>query len=708
MATKKKTPLKPQKLTGATRTLLNRRRKDIVMEQANIGRAMTDRAQALKAKRIERHLNEQPKTTTAIDESVRLLNVVGRSTSAVLASEGLRVAMKLKGDRNGTCFTDFKSITVQYLADITDPVNAAAEIRGIIYHEGGHLRFTIHPKELIGDLGGEYHRIWNMLEDQRMERAVVWDSPRKASYFVPMVLNRVISFYESGSDKTNAYLFVLQRRYLPREIRQELRNRFVAVYGNDVAVTLEKISHTYCTTNDRAVMRDSICKFVDVLKEISASISSIPSDGSHLHFNDKKASIPQSVPESNDDNPSDLEATVVPVPSTEQVDEPETAPSDSHSDDASDMGDAEDTDDDSVGGQSILDRWQDAEGDSDDQSGDSDQSGDGDKTSASDDSADDRASKPSTKDSADNDESVDEPEDISISTGTGSGSGGKSTETDEKSLEQLMKDAVNEAAQERNEDRALQQDIRTWNEHKGISGLQKWVATPLNDNALRQRGENLAADLVESFRAQFADRMPAWKEQQTRGVLNVSRYITRKPGDREFWRQWTDADTPGTNMAVSLLLDHSSSMEWAEIDLSVTAYACKRACDDLGIPCTVTVWNTEAHLLWEAMEHASEVPYIQAQNTTDPEKALRALHLNRCGKEEHLVIVMTDGAWDLTRDIRNYVDEKDRTVGIYFNPDPTRNGKDMMKKYGFIDIYGITDLSQIATYLRTTLEEMQQ
>ena len=141
------------------------------------------------------------------------------------------------------------------------------------------------------------------------------------------------------------------------------------------------------------------------------------------------------------------------------------------------------------------------------------------------------------------------------------------------------------------------------------------------------------------------DRAPAWVEQQRRGVLNVGRYMTRAPGDSEFFRQWTEDDQPGFNIAVSVLLDYSGSMAGNVTKLAQAGYACKLACQKLEIPCTVVLWDTDALTLWDANETAEFLPTIVANGGTVPDVALGDLDNQRCDREKHLVLIMTDGQW---------------------------------------------------------------
>ena len=69
------------------------------------------------------------------------------------------------------------------------------------------------------------------------------------------------------------------------------------------------------------------------------------------------------------------------------------------------------------------------------------------------------------------------------------------------------------------------------------------------------------------------------------------------------------------------------------------------ACQALDIPCTVTLWDTQATVLFDATEVAEQLPVIVSAGGTDPTVAVADLDNQRYDKDIHLVIIMTDGAW---------------------------------------------------------------
>jgi len=148
-------------------------------------------------------------------------------------------------------YTDFAKILVR----VPPPAlrmslrELIVEVRGILHHEAGHVRFTIPLPELWdraraamgprlrSDVSvGKLQMAWNCLEDQRMEAAVVRATPRIRNYFIPMVLSYVLADTQSqgymSPEQTQAvdhlapWIALAGRDYLPDDIRAQARDDF--------------------------------------------------------------------------------------------------------------------------------------------------------------------------------------------------------------------------------------------------------------------------------------------------------------------------------------------------------------------------------------------------------------------------------------------------------------------------------------------------
>jgi len=89
------------------------------------------------------------------------------------------------------------------------------------------------------------------------------------------------------------------------------------------------------------------------------------------------------------------------------------------------------------------------------------------------------------------------------------------------------------------------------------------------------------------------------------------------------------------------------------------------------------VYDSDAFLVWDDEDRPLDVPYnIVPGGGTDPKKALDLLDMQKCDKDNHLVIIMTDGAWSHRwhRDysLAHYGAADRDMVLFYLNCDPAR------------------------------------
>ena len=235
------------------------------------------------------------------------------------------------------------------------------------------------------------------------------------------------------------------------------------------------------------------------------------------------------------------------------------------------------------------------------------------------------------------------------------------------------------------------------------------------DVAAAAKAENLASQIEQAFQQATMDREPAWVEQQRRGIVNVNRYITRQPGEVEYFRNWVEDDQPGYNLAVSVLLDYSGSMSTYTKELAQVGYATKLACANLGIACTVTLWDNHAATLYDANEVPTGLPMISTNGSTNPATVLADLDNQRYDKEQHLVLLMTDGSWDHEwaagrrgsprRTVAHYAGQGRQFIGFGFseNTYTASSYASNLKRYGIAESYGITDLMAIPKRLQEAL-----
>ena len=710
-----------QAMSDEGRQILQRERQRVAREQAVIGERL-----AAEARRNEGHQRQVEYRAKPEDAAVQ--RGIVRRIGAVLASEDVNVRLDVQPASKMMAYTDFQKIVVRYRHH-EDIRLLSAVLRGLMYHEGGHCRWS-DPfpvlRQAVEDANIAYptnedgesvnwtrlQRAWNGLEDQRMETAVTSDSPRKAAYLTPMIMTELTDTPEAAVAN---WPLLVWRRYLPRKVRAAARRGFVAENGEAIAQAFEAVVDSYVKATDYVTMMLAVIDYAALLDQVQIKYDL--NDSGHGHHptprrrwgdedkveegRDLTIPISPEMDAEDDDEGDELPfpISMPPVPQGANDDEDEATATDDGDDVPTpgtlkgDEGDDEDEDE----GDIPTPAGSDADEDEDD----------ADAEGAADDGDAD----------GDGEDDADEP---TPTPGAGNEAGDHS-----KPSEPLTQDdidsAIEEAEAERDSDEALDGDVEAFQEalENRVSELNPYTGGISGDAEAANEAEALADEIERSFQAATMDRMPAWVEGQNRGIINVGRYEVARQSptfDTDFYRDWVEDDQPGYNMAVSLMLDYSSSMSSYTRELGQTAYAVKLACSKLGIPCTVTLWDTEATVLYDATEQADGLPIVNSAGGTDPSYALSDLENQRFDKVNHIVLIMTDGewqgAWESGRRQRQGQQatlawhREDRVIigfGYSKHESSAQRYQRNLEGYGCTEAFGITNLMEIPERLRDIL-----
>ena len=682
--------------TDFGRSIMQRERQRLAKEQAELAEKLAE-----DAARSRRAATKRAKHVSTSDEASRAMHrSIVRRVAGVLSSEGVNVPIEtevLPMGQSIQAWTDFSRIHVGY--HMHDDIKlTAAVLRGLFYHEGGHCRFTIPfmdletlvaPDGLDRDAWratltplpfAKLHRAWNALEDQRMETAVVSDSPRKAGYFTPMMLSELAETPEKASAN---WPLMVWRKYLPRKIRDGAKALFLAEHGPEMVRRIQSIVTRYVLAQTPVDMYMAVIEMADVFEQITLAYDI--GDAGHKRQR-SKGGTPQ---------PGDFD---IPVdPSMEDENEAEEDENEAEGAGQPSKGDSKgDKAEDSKGATGGDDADEDDADEAEDSpEGEAHGPGpipEGGATGSH--KKDDAGHEPkASKDEAEGDES--------------DAAGDEAEDDDEELTQEDLNEALAEAEDERLKDSALDQDVQSFHNAKAdtASGLEPYVGGIQTDPLQIAEANNLAEDIKRSFEAATVDLSPTWHEQQRRGIINVLRYETRQAGDVEFFRAFVDNGAPGCDIAVSVLLDYSGSMGGSVEALAKVAYACKRAAQDIGIPCTVTLWDTDARVLWDASETVDHLPTIVARGGTNPAIALDDLDAQTFGKTKHVVIIMTDDAWNNgAPTLAAYKAEGRLIIGLGYS-EGYRNEHMVasMERKGADFAYAIEDLAEIPRHLEQAL-----
>ena len=536
--------------------------------------------------------------------------------AAVLASEDVHARLDVATSPEMTAWTDFKRIVVRYRRN-DDKRVLAAVLRGLMYHEGGHIRWTtpypelqdMIPKEDLGKVPGllpplredgtqpavdwaQYHRAWNSLEDQRMETAVVSDAPTKAMYLTPMMMTELMATPEMAVAN---WPLTIWRRYLPRKIRAAARRGFVAKHGEALAQSFEAVVDSYVRATDAITMMAAVVEMKYLLDQANVAL---------VDFGHSNQQRRYSIRDLDEDNLP--EPTPIPIDSAfedededdeDHGDDPEgdnDLPMPGGSDDDTPEGDDEDGDD---------------EGDGDD--GDGVTSGD--------------HSKASDEDDEEEDDDLDQDD---------------------------LDEALADAEAERDADPTLDDDVESYHNamEDRVSDLMPYVSGLSADVEAANEAEGLADEIQRSFQAATMDRMPAWMEQQHRGIINVARY--------EAARMSPDGQSgllPGLGRGRPAWLQHGRV---ADAGLLVQHGQHRPGTGQGGLRRQAGLPAAGHPLHGHAVGHrrngalrrrrqgtAEGLPIINTSGATNPTPALADLENQRFDKANHVVLIMTDGEW---------------------------------------------------------------
>ena len=603
----------------------------------------------------------QNKDRTTATTGGTVVRWVSEQSRAVFASLNITPKMEVSvidyaNAPTAKASTDFSRINVTVNVNHYDehkPESIARLIaltKGLIYHEGGHILYTIPPVTLIEQAGiqgaplswdrltglrgpnpeitfSHFRWAWNLLEDQRMECAVVRMSPIIERYLQVVVMDVVVK--ATQGNEWRAWPFVTGRSYLPKRILDQFRAEAVKhAQENDKVDTLREIDRLVRAYKRAKTEREMAETAYEAVGHLRAWLGDMSNDGSvDDHGNRaRQDGIPKPSDSATDSDPWD-------EPTTEKSSRPrkdkgseQPTPSSSQDEDG-DTGDTGDTQDNESG----SDGFGDADNEASDDITSDDSDGNGDESDGS---------SSGTTDTTDT-----TPEDDDPQSASGSSLGGEQAthadnqegldDTDGDSLDEIINDLVSPDQ---------------------INDLVSRVNESINrglpyDPTIQDMDENLLA-LAYEVRAGMLDTLeplavqadPSWRFRQENGVLDPTAYVNREPGESDFWVGLDDSGATGHDLAVSVVLDVSYSMSSHVDALSVGALGIRLACDDLGIPCTLSTFASEGNLWMDATD-TTTLTRVDAHGGTEPMEALEDLPNQRLGKGRHLVVVFTDGEW---------------------------------------------------------------
>ena len=619
----------------------------------------TERSRQAASKAARDAIYRTIRTDRVTDEKIH--NAVVFATSrlglAVLNSMDINVPFSASVSYQGTkAMTDFQSIKIVVdprAYDLND-IDAVARLiqftKGLIYHEAGHILYSVPFRKLV-ELSGytpatldelavrtqvstsELMQAWNCLEDQRMECAMVRASAIMRTYF-----SVIVQDFVTRLNTATGWAWVAGRTYLPKEVLVNFRDAgrdYSSTYDSSLVADTSACISQYKRASTPEDMFNAVREYALILRRWRDGGVSVgegldrhetyPINSGDIPVNDIPVNWGKRIEQTaSDEQPPTNETPDEPKPPTKGNGEDKegsedgkggaTDESDGESDGESDESDESDGDSDGDGEESADD--------SDPTTGDT--KGKGNDDDGGDTPPDDPTPQPSSdqdKPGMSNDGSVGEGRDSSESN-----TGDSQPDSIDEQARQVAKDFLGTVNDEIG--RSLPHNV-------DVKSMQIDDISKANEvyNGMMRALEPLAVQVD-----------PAWRFGQDTGILDPTGYHLREPGDFNYWINLDDIGSQGFDLAVSVIIDVSYSMEYMVRDVGIAALGIRKACDALGIPCTVSTFSGHSHVLWEADDDVTDV-YPLATGATNPDGALDALPDQRLGKTRHLVIILTDGIW---------------------------------------------------------------
>ena len=538
-------------------------------------------------------------------------------------------------------WTDFNRIYVGWpeanmpnRLDRSAVLDTVAQIKGVMQHEMGHIRFTTSWADVLTQvsLPNEYEkdgvkrsllqRCWNLLEDQRMECLVAERNHRIAPYFGTMVINVVLGGEQVDVPMEQTWIMLAGRTYLPADILKEsatMFDQFCKEGGiKNGARTWEGLVNDYkAASTPKGILKATIAAY-EFIQKVRATMppevdsherqggnSADPNEtarqqGSVLDmFNEDKKAGKGKKGEGQGQGQGNM-------PSTDQSLANQGNPDEQGKGEGEGEGQGEGQGQGQHPGQGQGQGQGQGNGESE-----GDQSG-------------------------------------APSKGVGNGNGNSQTLSPEQSLADSLSKIAEHYRSQMRADGDVQQAVREANLNADREGLEEYTGVSAEmSSQLQSAALHTSIGIQQALNSFVTTSAPIWQNRQERGIIDPLAYRTKNTGDRDFRRHLEDHGNQGLDVHVSMLCDVSGSMGGGPMQaLSESLYATAVACEALGIGATFTLWSSgnQNYRIWS--DGKPRPTLFPAMGGTDPTTALDDLDThNPEDADKHLVIIFTDGAW---------------------------------------------------------------
>lgn len=540
-----------------------------------------------------------------------------------------------------------------------------------------------------------WHKMWNTLEDQRIESLFVAKFPTARHFFTATVLRFIINhrvrdenelkiFAKNNgggeivtSKKGTAYLLVHGRRYLPKRVRDKYRELLLSDYtlsSSAVAQVESAIDRYRALANFKSSAE--IAQAVDIVWEFGCwvlrhieEVSLIPEpEGGYTHDQHKTTGA-----QTKRENAEDQERRQKQEKRWESEEDQED------SDDQGDFSSSDDESEDEPKDGSDSDSDSGEESDEEDSDGDAngnspEESDEEDSDGSSGKSGNDKSGKKSDRDGNGSQNRRHQNSD-----GSKAGKSDKSVATtnDGDSIDDSIRELLNQAEEAISDD-ALQQ----------IDALHDLVKKERSSRFFRDLWKSdgvipppvlyrsLSNAISTSLAKLRSDRDNQWEKGSAVGVVNVLRYAESRGTHTDFFDEWQEDGDERPDAEICVLLDLSSSMNgesWSSYkerlsagiqhrsydvsktiayEASCAMWAIKYACQRNDIPCSVIGYSDGAYAALPIYASTDAVTsgtlnLFAGLSGTRPGEAIQIAQsvLEKSDARHRILVSLSDGDW---------------------------------------------------------------
>lgn len=526
----------------------------------------------------------------------------------------------------------------------------------------------------------KFRRVWNLLEDHRIESLMVAKYPQTRHYFRSAVARNLITeLNKIGNNKMGMdeamkekvvgqlWLFLYGRRFLDADLRHKAKDVFQKTFGatdsqmKELQEIMDWYRHAPMYGNIKQWLRSNAPRIANKFLrfyEIIALELGVPFFGSHSptgsgHHGEQRTGGSTVGKKEGEELLGDLQKD------DEEADKEEQGRSGAGSDES----DTEPSDDDAGTEKASPPSPEQGE-----ESGEAPTSDSGD--SGSDDSSDStdgeggrsESSADGTSEDTEGIEDLENEHDGTESVGRGVSIHGKTKFKDavvDSALDKFnagIGSLLHDLAESREE--AQQHLLESQKEM--IANVAKQVDVARMQNLFKNKAQSgheiepeaswkmFSASLANALRTLQSYRENDWLHDSAVGKPDILKWQASRGLHTEFFDEWVDDGDERPDCEVVILLDSSGSMHHLMADACSAMWAVKKACQNSDIPCSVFIYDTEFKPVFAPYDKiGNAVPVYSTGGSTDPESLVRvaATHLQRSDAKHRIMISITDGQW---------------------------------------------------------------